>query len=310
MTCQRLVFFFACAWGLAAVVRAQDAPRKDDVKIIPVKGAYGTLIYDGVFERRTGGDAYEYLLKELKLKYDPAAKTNRVPEIVGLSIELSSGKKPAAGETRGTSLYQDRKPVSFVVSEDSPTATVKDLTFYVPKDAIDKADHVHLTVLDGRLGWPLRISERPPAQQSGDGSKTDAETYQPKGEYGTLLYEGTVERKVAGKDYEYLVRELKLTFNPRGKSNKTTKIETRFIEFVATVQSPKAKTKVETLFQEKKPLSVVLNQKSPTDTVENIKFTVPRESIQKADSAFLNITDGKLVWPIRLVEEPKATGGK
>lgn len=301
---QCLLLAVVCAGTLVTVVRAQDSDPKPDVKIYPLKGAYGTLIYEGTVERSGGGDAYQFVVRELKFKYDPKARTNRTPQIEGQQLSFSVGKKPPQGEERGTSLFRDQKPISIFLNEDSPPATVQNITFFVPREAVEKADFISLGVTDGRLMWPIRLWEAP-GQKPPDAAGPGVEIYHPQGEHGTLNYEGTVERKEVGEKYEYTVRELELTFNPRGKANKTSKIETKFIELAAVSQPSKGKTRGTTLHQEKKPLSVVLNQKSLTDTIENIKFTVPKASIDKADSVILNISDGKLVWPIRLTESAK-----
>lgn len=43
----------------------------------------------------------------------------------------------------------------------------------------------------------------------------------------------------------------------------------------------------------------MLNNESPTETIEGIKLTMPNEVAEKADVIGLSVTDGSMMWPIR-----------
>src|SRR5207249_5491878 len=104
--------------------------------------------------------------------------------------------------------------------------------------------------------------------------------------------------KDIGTDYEYTVRELRLKFNPRGDVNWTRQIAAKSIEFVATLKPATGHGPWTKIFHDEKPLSLVLSAASPTGTVQNIKFTVPKDALKKADNAGISITDGDLLWPV------------
>jgi len=139
-------------------------------------------------------------------------------------------------------------------------------------------------------------------------AKTDVKTYEIKGSYGTLIYEGKVERRETEKEFEYLIVNIELIFDP-AKSvnvNVTKEIAAKEILIVATKKPSEGKGRSTILQRDKKPTSIVLTEGSPTATLEKIKLVLTKESVGKADHVGLGLTDGKLLWPITWDEQTVA----
>jgi len=120
-----------------------------------MKGAYGTLIYDGRVERKAVGKNYEYTIEDLKLTFDPDARVNSIGEISLKEISVAAMLQQEEGKEKPKEFLRKSKPVSVVLKKDSPKATMQKVTIVVPKDVFDAADRVEFTVSDGRRTWVL-----------------------------------------------------------------------------------------------------------------------------------------------------------
>ena len=132
-----------------AGLRAASAKRFD------LKGQFGTLAYAGTVTRTYTGKEYEYLIEELKLTFDSTDQTNSVDEIAVKEVVLSATRRPAEGG-RATVLARDKKPTTLVLTKAAPTATLEKVKLVVTQDVHDQADHVGLSVTNGKLLWPIR----------------------------------------------------------------------------------------------------------------------------------------------------------
>jgi hypothetical protein len=132
--------------------------------------------------------------------------------------------------------------------------------------------------------------------RSADNTKPDV--FRLQGVYGTLVYDGTVERRVSGNDFEYTITELKLRFDPQGRINKVDAVNLRAIRLAATQRPPLAGQPFKVLHEHRQPVSLVLSAAAPTGTLRNLKFKVPREIITKADRVGFSATDDNWLWPM------------
>lgn len=145
------------------LIDAQEPAAKNDVKTYQIKGAYGTLTYEGNVERTETEKEYEYLIVKIKFEFDPTGTVNATKEIAAKEIQLVAMKKPAEGKGRSTLLQRDKKPTTFVLTEGSPTATLEKIKLVLTKESVGKADHVGLALTDGKLLWPIKWDEQPVA---------------------------------------------------------------------------------------------------------------------------------------------------
>jgi hypothetical protein len=159
MKLQHTLIALILAFGCTSFMRAQEPAAKSDVKTYELKGSYGTLVYEGNVERRETEKEFEYLIVQLKLKFDPAGTVNSTKEIAAKEIQIVATKKPTEGKGPFTVLHRDKKPTTIVLSEASPTGTLEKIKLVLPKESVDKADHVGLGLSDGKLLWPIKMAE-------------------------------------------------------------------------------------------------------------------------------------------------------
>ena len=99
-----------------------------------------------------------------------------------------------------------------------------------------------------------------------------------------------------------MIVKIRLNFDPANKGNATKEIAAKEIYIVATKKPTEGKGPYTILQRDKKPTTIVLTEGSPTATLEKIKLVLTKESVEKADHVGLGLTDGKLLWPINLIE--------
>lgn len=152
-----VAFAFPMAW--VSFVRAQDIVVENNLKTYEVQGRHGSLSYEGKVERRETETKFEYSIVQLNLKFEPARSENKSveQEITVEEIHIVAWKKPAEGKSRSTGLWGDKKRTSVILTEGSPTATLKEIKLALNKEAVGKADHVRLGLTDGKLVWPIKI---------------------------------------------------------------------------------------------------------------------------------------------------------
>lgn len=143
------------AAGFSSFIYAQEPSAKSDVKIYKIKGSYGTLIYEGKVERRETEKEFEYLIVQIKLRFDPTATGNSTKKIAVKEIGIVATKKPTKGKGPYTILQRDEKPTTFVLTASSPTATLEKIKLVLTKESVEKADVVQLNLTDGKLLWPI-----------------------------------------------------------------------------------------------------------------------------------------------------------
>ena len=165
------------ATGCVSFIRAQEPIANSDVKTYEIKGSYGTpiyegkvehretekeyeyslkgtygtLIYDGIVSRIDRGKDFEYSIPELKLEFDPDGRTNPTQRIDLKAIRLVATVKPADGKGRSSILYREDSAAAAVLTEDSPTATIRDLRFTVSKEIVTKADYLGFSAVEREI---------------------------------------------------------------------------------------------------------------------------------------------------------------
>jgi hypothetical protein len=148
-----LIFTTACT----SHIQAQEPTAKSPVTTYEMKSANGTLalVYEGKVERREAPMGYEYLLKHLKLRFNPNAEANTFKEIKVKEIFIVATKKPTEGDGPYTVLHRDKRQTIIVLNASSPTATLENIKYFLPKEIVEKADHVGLVITDGELALPM-----------------------------------------------------------------------------------------------------------------------------------------------------------
>ena len=117
------------------------------------------------------------------------------------------------------------------------------------------------------------------------------------GSYGSLGFEGTVDRQIQGENYVYTVRRLDLKFDPEAKSNATDRISNASLRFVATVKTPDG-APYRVTYESHVPVQAELDASHRTTSIRNVEFVVPKSAVDSADHAGLALVDGRLMWPI------------
>lgn len=148
VTCAVLLF---C--GLHAIAQVPAAKKG---KSFEIKDSYGTLIYEGSVLRNDKEDSFEYVVEKLSLRFDPTAKTNSTKAIALKELVLVATKKPEGGKGPYKVLHRDKKPVSVVLNNESPTGIIEVIKLTMPKEVAEKADVIGLSVTDGSMMWPIR----------------------------------------------------------------------------------------------------------------------------------------------------------
>ena len=128
-------------------------------------------------------------------------------------------------------------------------------------------------------------------------SAGEPRTYTLDGAYGSLVYEGKVQRIEGQDSVLFHVKQLRLTFVPTADVNATDQVVRPPIRLITTTRAPdgvKAVATYEALIK----TGVTLNASEPVAVLDNLLFSVPASTLSSADYAELSVTDGLLLWPI------------
>jgi hypothetical protein len=118
-----------------------------------------------------------------------------------------------------------------------------------------------------------------------------------KGSYGSLSFDGQVERSVEGENYVYLVKRLDLTFHPEARSNATDKVVNPSLRFVA-IEAKGDGTPQKILFESMAPIKANLDSSKRSAAAGHARFVVPRDFVDNADHVGFAVVDERLMWPI------------
>ena len=125
----------------------------------------------------------------------------------------------------------------------------------------------------------------------------ESRTYALDGSYGSLAYEGKVQRIEGQNSVLYHVENLRLTLDPTADVNATDQVVRPSIRLVTTTRAPdgvKALATYEALIQ----TDITLSASEPVVILDNLTFSVPTVTLSSADYAGLSVTDGRLRWPM------------
>ncbi|TCZ77611.1 hypothetical protein [Lysobacter sp. N42] len=117
-------------------------------------GSYGSLAFKGQVERRIEGVNYVYSVQRLDLTFDPQAKSNATDRIINPSLRFVAIEEKGDGTPQKT-LFESEVPIRARLNSSNRAVTVENLTFVVPRHAVESADHVGLAVVGERLMWPI-----------------------------------------------------------------------------------------------------------------------------------------------------------
>ena len=93
-------------------------------------------------------------MRRLDLTFDPQAKSNAVEKINNPSLRFVAIEEKGDGTPQKV-LFQSEVPISASLDSSNRSATAENLTFTVPRTAVEGADHVGLAVVGERLMWPI-----------------------------------------------------------------------------------------------------------------------------------------------------------
>ena len=109
-------------------------------------GSYGSLAFKGQVERRIEGDNYVYSVGRLDLAFDPQAKSNATDRIINPSLRFVAIEEQGDG-TPQQILFESEVPLRVTLNSSNRFASTENLTFVVPRHAVEGADHVGLAVV-------------------------------------------------------------------------------------------------------------------------------------------------------------------
>jgi len=126
----------------------------------PIDGSYGTLAFRGSVVRRNTGSRYEYAV-QLAATFDAAARTNAVSAIHLTAIRFVATRTTTPGASASV-LYSDSRSISADFSADRDARQLPSVTFQLDKSIEQQAQHVLVSVTDGRLLWPVPAELKTP----------------------------------------------------------------------------------------------------------------------------------------------------
>jgi hypothetical protein len=113
--------------------------------------------------------------------------------------------------------------------------------------------------------------------------------------YGTLEFHGQVDRVEVGDVFEYRPR-LTVTFRPAATINQTPVAHLRMLQLVATIMRPGMSADV--LHRDVQAIDVLLTTDGDSATLPEVVLRVPKSVVASAEHVGVNVTDGKLLWPV------------
>jgi hypothetical protein len=128
-----------------------DRPSSDRITL---DGAYGSLVYKGVVERSIEEDVYKYTIENLSLRYSVFSRLNITKEIQ-VSVVLVATQRPPSGQGSWKRIFKEVHETGALLTFTSPKTTITNLVFTIPREIVQQANHVGLSVTDGRLLWPI-----------------------------------------------------------------------------------------------------------------------------------------------------------
>jgi hypothetical protein len=121
-------------------------------------------------------------------------------------------------------------------------------------------------------------------------------------EYGTLEFQGHVERIDLGDSYEFRPR-IDITFRPGEVrngyivTNRTSVADLRSCLLVATLFLENEK-RHQVLYRERLPIRIRLSKDGETQRLPSLSFRLAKSVWDRASHVGFGVSDGRLLWPI------------
>ena len=113
--------------------------------------------------------------------------------------------------------------------------------------------------------------------------------------YGSLAFEGTVERIDLGSEYEFRPH-IQVTFRADEEVNQVPRAALSGLMLVATI--PREGQPAQMLHREIRPISVVLSRDGESRRLPDFVFRLSKSIYDQAELIAVAVTDGRLLWPI------------
>jgi hypothetical protein len=113
--------------------------------------------------------------------------------------------------------------------------------------------------------------------------------------YGTLRFDGSVERVDLEDEFEYRP-QLVATFDPGARVNRTKTVNLVSYRLVATI--PREQGPATILHEDRQPISINLTTNGESARLPALVFRLSKVLEAQAPHVGLSVTDGRLLWPI------------
>jgi len=134
---------------------------------------------------------------------------------------------------------------------------------------------------------------------AGLGQSPAAKTFAIDTQYGTLSFRGSVDRVDNGSKYVIHTR-LRLTFDKTQGVNRADRIDLTTLALVATRKTGTNNSPTEVLYRRAQTISAQFTKQGDALDLPELEFTIDKAIVEKATFVGLNVSDGKILWPIAM----------
>jgi hypothetical protein len=128
-------------------------------------------------------------------------------------------------------------------------------------------------------------------------AQSSAKTFAIDTRYGTLSFRGTVDKVDNGSKYVIHTR-VSLTFDKTQGVNRADRIDLTTLALVATRKTGTKNSPTEVLYRSAQTISAQFTKQGDALDLPELEFTIDKAVVEKATFVGLNVSDGKILWPI------------
>lgn len=117
--------------------------------------------------------------------------------------------------------------------------------------------------------------------------------------FGSLEFDGAIERLDMGTDWEFRTRSLFATFHAKTKPNQTDRVELTAFRFVASNPRPdRPNGPADVIFEHSEAVAVHIDADGDRKAIPDVAFRVPKQAVAPAAFTGISVRSEGLVWPI------------